>query len=46
MTDGEDFDNDLHDEPRYRDVYEIGTGDLYEALMGLAGWRELCKSQS
>lgn len=40
MTNREEFDDNLHDGPRYRDVAEFGTGDLYEALMGLAGLAE------
>ncbi len=40
MTDREEFDDDLLDGPRYRDVAEFGTSDLYEALMGLAGFAE------
>jgi hypothetical protein len=40
VTNGEEVDDDLHDGPGYRDVAEIGTGELYEALMGLAGFAE------
>lgn len=40
MTNAEDFDDEADDQPRYRDVAEIGTSDLYDALMGLAGFGE------
>jgi hypothetical protein len=38
VTDADEFDDERDDQPRYRDVAEIGTGDLYEALMSLAGF--------
>lgn len=38
MTDAYEFGDERDDEPRYRDVAEIGTADLYEALMSLAGF--------
>ncbi len=40
MTDADEFDDERDDQPRYRDVAEIGTGDLYEALMSLAGFAD------
>jgi hypothetical protein len=40
MTDAQEFDDEPDDQPRYRDVGEIGTSDLYDALMGLAGFAE------
>ena len=40
MTDAQEFDDEPDDQPRYRDVSEIGTSDLYDALMGLAGFAE------
>lgn len=40
MTDTEEFYDQSDDKPRYRDVAEIGTSDLHEALMSLAGFAE------
>ena len=41
MTDADEFDDERDDQPRYRDIAEIGTGDLYEALTSLAGFAEI-----
>lgn len=41
MTDAEEFDDERDDQPRYRAVAEIGTSDLYEALISLAGFAEI-----
>ena len=38
MTDADELDDERDEQPRYRDVAEIGTGELYEALMSLAGF--------
>jgi hypothetical protein len=38
VTNSEEFGDDFHDGPRYRDVGEIGTSGLYAALIGLAGF--------
>lgn len=40
MTDAQEFDDEWDDHPRCRDIAEIGPGDLYEALMSLAGFAE------
>jgi hypothetical protein len=40
MTGADEFDEERDDQPRYRDIAEIGTGDLYEALTSLAGFAE------
>lgn len=40
MNDAEEFDDERDEHPRYRDIAEIGMGDLYEALMTLAGFAE------
>lgn len=40
MDHSDQFDGEPRDEPRFRDVAEIGKSDLYEALMTLAGFRE------
>lgn len=40
MVDREETEDDFVEKPRYRDISEIGTADLYEALMSLAGFDE------
>jgi hypothetical protein len=40
MTDTDDFHDDNDDQPRYRAVGDIGKSDLYDALMGVAGFGE------
>jgi len=40
MTDTDDFHDSHDDQPRYRGVGQIGKSDLYDALMGLAGFAE------
>jgi len=40
MNDAEEFDDERDEHARYRDIAEIGMGDLYEALMTLAGFAE------
>lgn len=38
VTEADGFDDEPNDERRYRDVAEIGSSDLYDALMSLAGF--------
>lgn len=38
MKDPEGFEDEHDDQPRYRHVADIGTSDLYRALMSLAGF--------
>jgi len=40
VNEHEYFYDEPRDEPRYRDVAEIGTSELYEALMTLAGFAD------
>lgn len=40
MTDADEFEDERDGQPHYRDIAEIGMGELHEALMTLAGFAD------